>query len=198
MLKQRLSGNEDGFTLVEILVVVLIIGILSAIAIPVFLNQRQKALESSLISDTKSAALAVETYYASGKKMSDLSATAGTDSLIFHGAPGAPTAWNTKFPAYSVTTSSGNALGFRIVPPGTETSSWRVHKEGDFCIASTNPNSKLYAYPGGAPLRYAEILYYDTALGGIVDFRAIVDAYKNNRPTACSGYAGVYINAGGV
>jgi type IV pilus assembly protein PilA len=56
------STQDEGFTLIELLVVIIIIGILAAIAIPVFLNQRQKGYDAGVKSDLRNAATAEETY----------------------------------------------------------------------------------------------------------------------------------------
>lgn len=55
--------GESGFTLIELLVVIIIIAILAAIAIPMYLSQREKGWEANAKSDLRNAAVAQESYY---------------------------------------------------------------------------------------------------------------------------------------
>jgi type IV pilus assembly protein PilA len=59
--RQR-AAEQSGFSLIEVLVVVLIVGILAAIAIPSFLNQRTKAQDSQAKVVARDAETAIETY----------------------------------------------------------------------------------------------------------------------------------------
>jgi type IV pilus assembly protein PilA len=54
--------DESGFTLIELLVVILIIAILAAIAIPVFLRQREKAYVADVQSTLRNLATAAESF----------------------------------------------------------------------------------------------------------------------------------------
>ena len=65
-IKARLGErrqDEDGFTLIELMVVILIIAILIAIAIPTFLGARQKAQDRAAQSDLRNALTAAKTGY---------------------------------------------------------------------------------------------------------------------------------------
>jgi type IV pilus assembly protein PilA len=117
------SADDAGFTLIELLVVIIIIGILAAIAIPVFLNQRHKAVDASLKSDLRNVANQMESYY--------------TDYTVYP-----TTLAGTSFAGYQVLgnelvrVSSGNriAVDFNATadayclqatnPKGTDTTGW--------------------------------------------------------------------------
>lgn len=75
MLRKMTEKKEHGFTLIELMIVIAIIGILAAIAIPQFAAYRQRAYVSALKSDAHTIANAQEAYYADNDTYSAATAT---------------------------------------------------------------------------------------------------------------------------
>src|SRR5215212_8762041 len=59
----EIQREERGFTLIELLVVVAILGILMAIALPVFLGQRAKAADARAGANVREAATAINAFF---------------------------------------------------------------------------------------------------------------------------------------
>ena len=118
-IRKAQEENEGGFTLIELLVVIIIIGILAAIAIPVFLNQRQKGYDAAAKSDARNLATLEETYL--------------TDNNVYVAA--------------ADKTAAGTLLGYKasanvtavvvaVEPGGTK----------EFCIKATSASGKDFWY----------------------------------------------------
>ena len=77
-LARRRGDDEEGFTLIELMVVVLIIAILIAIAIPTFLGARQRAQDRAAQSDLRNALTAEKTVYTDSQTYSSCAVATGT------------------------------------------------------------------------------------------------------------------------
>jgi type IV pilus assembly protein PilA len=129
----RRRRSEQGFTLVELLVVILIIGILAAIAIPSFLNQKSKANDAQAKRLLGTAQTAMDTYavdhsgFYTGADTAALEAIEptlrDTSGAVFAGVVGTPTRSSYEVEAVS---SDGNFFFITRASDGTTSRSCSV------------------------------------------------------------------------
>ncbi len=103
-LRRRRAAGESGFTLLELLVVVVIIGILIAIAIPVYLNYEKGAKDKSAASDVRNAVTTLEQCLADNSVYPKAVPSTGGD-LTETGCSG-----------QQINLSPGTSIGYRLRP----------------------------------------------------------------------------------
>jgi len=90
-IRKSMEEKDQGFTLIELLVVMIIIGILAAIAIPIFMNQRKKAVDSAAVSDVSTLGKEIATFYVDAPADDEVTASISEDDrYMVGGASGAP------------------------------------------------------------------------------------------------------------
>ena len=120
-IRKSMDEKDRGFTLIELLVVMIIIGILAAIAIPIFMNQRRKAVDSSAISDVSTLGKEIATYYVDATTVlaaADVSAAAGGNLVVVN--PVGNASANTTGAVLTYPGAAGSAT------PGAAATSWCV------------------------------------------------------------------------
>lgn len=151
-IKQRLErDDEQGFTLIELMVVVLIIAILLAIAIPTFLGARNTANARAAQSNLRNALTAEQTYYTNNGQV--FAYTAANLNSIEPNINWVTTAPGTTSQANTVAVtddSTANTSDVFLVAYGKDQNCWAVFQTNGGAITSGG-NSATTLYQKFAP-----------------------------------------------
>ncbi len=134
-IKGRRERDDEGFTLIELMVVLLIIAILMAIAIPTFLGARNTANARSSQSNLTNALTAEQTYWTNNQSFSATpSALAGIESSL---------TWSTT----AATTEGGNTVTVTMSSDGQAVELQAYAKDGN-CYAIVQDNNPADSFTG--------------------------------------------------
>jgi type IV pilus assembly protein PilA len=141
-IRKAMDNREEGFTLIELLVVIIIIGILAAIAIPVFLNQRQKGYDAGAKSDARNAATIEETYMTDNNSYYASPLFTGAAIPAVLSGLGMKMSANTKDMTIATYTGAPGASGAGATALGGGLA-------GGYCITVTSASTKVFTYSSG-------------------------------------------------
>ena len=190
-----LRQREDGFTILELLVVIGVIGILAAVSIPVFSVQRGKAADASVRSDLQSVAQAYIGWQATGKTNKNFYTISNNQVAMVVTAPGSPSIlnavnWNDNVMDYPIRMSKNNSV--EIIVRSN-------NREGAFCLAATGAGSQWNYVPGsGMQAQYNKYLYFDMEAGGVKTMSELVALKSTGALLACRVHVDAYQTAGGI